>query len=140
MLSGKRRCAQSQGLRLIARRAFDREACARSYVTAPKSHGASKLAKAARATRKTRVCVACARSRVLRLSAALSNASSLGLNVGVLEIVSSRLIAYALDRNSLALERTNRGYDSFLAQFNPFKPHFTPRTYNTLKCVRKQLN
>jgi hypothetical protein len=62
---------------LIAGFALDRSAlsaldcavCARSHVTAPISHGAGKLAMAARATQKTREYVACAGSWLLGSSA-----------------------------------------------------------------------
>jgi hypothetical protein len=50
---------------------LDREVCTQSHVTAPKSHGAGKLAMATRATRKTREYVVCARSQFLGSSACM---------------------------------------------------------------------
>ena len=99
--------------------ALDHKAYARLHVTAPKSHGVGKFAMAARATLKTRVYVACARSWVLRSIAVRSITGSLGSNAGTLDLVFGHLIVYVLDHSSLALKSTNRGYDSFLSQFNP---------------------
>jgi hypothetical protein len=49
----------------IASSALDREVCAQLHLTALKSHGASKLAMAASATRTSRADEACARLRPL---------------------------------------------------------------------------
>jgi hypothetical protein len=108
---------------LITGSALDHKVCTRSHVTAPISHGAGKLAMVARATWKIREYVACARSWFL------------GLSAGALEHIGVRSIVVALDRSScaIAIERAARDYDSFFAQFHPFKLPFKPRTYNTLK-------
>jgi hypothetical protein len=101
--------------------ALDLEVCARSHVTTPISHNAGKLTMAARATWKTREYVACAQSWFL------------GSSAGALERIDVCSIIVALDRKSCAIERTARDYDSFFAQFHPFKSHFKPRTYDKIK-------
>ena len=125
MLSRKRRCDQSQGLHSTTMRLIARN-CSKIPQRRQVSDGGLGDAE-------TRVYVACTRSRVLHSITVCSITGSLGSNIGALDLVSGCLITYVLDRNSHALERTNKGYDSFLAHFNPFKPYFTLRTYSILK-------
>ena len=71
-----------------------------------------KRAMVARATRKTREYMAYARLWFL------------GSSAGALELIGVRSIIVALDYCACTIERTTRDYDSFFAQFHPFKPHF----------------
>jgi hypothetical protein len=83
--------------------ALDHEVCAQLHVTTPISHGASKLAMVARATRKTREYVAYARSWFL------------GSSTSALECIGVRSIVVALNHSSCEIERIAKDYDSFFS-------------------------
>jgi hypothetical protein len=71
---------------------------------------------------------------VLGLERRRARSLFLGSSVGTLEHIDVRSIVVAFDCKSCAIKRTARDYDFFFSQFHPFKPHFKPRTYNTIKC------
>ena len=77
----------------LDRSAFDRKVCDRSHVTALNPHDARLEAMAARAMREMQVYMECAQSLLIDSIAVRLIASSLGLNVGTLKLISGRLRA-----------------------------------------------